>query len=253
RRVTRIGRGDAQRPDRRRLATRTRNERAVRARARAIRPPHRPFPGGAAEPCGARRADGRGDGSGGGRHRGGAARSRFARGRGSENPRRRGRRHRRGHRASGARRDRLHPGTPPALLDAAALVLARRIRQRGLLVAPPRRADRGGGRRAPLAGHHRRAVAIMASIENLRFEPPPPHPEAEKLRGEVRAFLAEHLPKRAITSGVGSWGGHDGEFSRKMGARGWIGMTWPKRYGGHERSALERYVVLEEMLAAGAP
>jgi hypothetical protein len=38
-----------------------------------------------------------------------------------------------------------------------------------------------------------------------------------------------------------------------MGQRGWIGMTWPKRYGGHERSALERYVVLEEMLAAGAP
>ncbi|MCY1363089.1 Acyl-CoA dehydrogenase FadE34 [compost metagenome] len=30
-------------------------------------------------------------------------------------------------------------------------------------------------------------------------------------------------------------------------------MTWPKRYGGHERSALERYVVLEELLAAGAP
>ncbi len=38
-----------------------------------------------------------------------------------------------------------------------------------------------------------------------------------------------------------------------MGERGWIGMTWPKQYGGHERSALERYVVLEEMLAAGAP
>ncbi|MEI9983640.1 MAG: acyl-CoA dehydrogenase family protein [Aliidongia sp.] len=50
-----------------------------------------------------------------------------------------------------------------------------------------------------------------------------------------------------------SWSGTDPEFSRKMGARGWIGMTWPKRYGGHERSALERYVVLEEMLAAGAP
>jgi alkylation response protein AidB-like acyl-CoA dehydrogenase len=38
-----------------------------------------------------------------------------------------------------------------------------------------------------------------------------------------------------------------------MGQRGWIGMTWPKQHGGHERSALERYVVLEEMLAAGAP
>ena len=93
----------------------------------------------------------------------------------------------------------------------------------------------------------------MASIDNLRFEPPPPFPEAEVLRAEVRAFLAEHLPERAITQGVGSWGGHDREFSRKMGARGWIGMTWPKRYGGHERSALERYVVLEEMLASGAP
>ena len=30
-------------------------------------------------------------------------------------------------------------------------------------------------------------------------------------------------------------------------------MTWPKKYGGHERTFLERYVVLAEMLAAGAP
>ena len=43
------------------------------------------------------------------------------------------------------------------------------------------------------------------------------------------------------------------DFSRRMGERGWIGMTWPKKYGGHERTALERYVVLEETLAAGAP
>jgi alkylation response protein AidB-like acyl-CoA dehydrogenase len=45
----------------------------------------------------------------------------------------------------------------------------------------------------------------------------------------------------------------DAEFSRKIGQRGWIGMTWPKEHGGHERSSMERYVVLEEMLAAGAP
>ena len=43
------------------------------------------------------------------------------------------------------------------------------------------------------------------------------------------------------------------KFSRKVGARGWIGMTWPKQYGGHERSHLERYVVTEEMLAAPRP
>jgi alkylation response protein AidB-like acyl-CoA dehydrogenase len=38
-----------------------------------------------------------------------------------------------------------------------------------------------------------------------------------------------------------------------MAQKGWVAMTWPKKWGGHERSAMERYVVLEEMLAAGAP
>jgi alkylation response protein AidB-like acyl-CoA dehydrogenase len=78
-------------------------------------------------------------------------------------------------------------------------------------------------------------------------------PEAEKLRQDVRAFLAETLHGTAPHTRARSWGGFDREFSRKVGARGWIGMTWPKKYGGHERTALERYVVLEEMLAAGAP
>jgi alkylation response protein AidB-like acyl-CoA dehydrogenase len=78
-------------------------------------------------------------------------------------------------------------------------------------------------------------------------------PEAETLRAEVRAFLRETLHESRPVVRAGSWGGFDREFSRKVGARGWIGMTWPRRYCGHERSALERYVVLEEMLAARAP
>jgi len=78
-------------------------------------------------------------------------------------------------------------------------------------------------------------------------------PEAESLRAEVRDFLATELAGRTAVRRARSWGGWDPEFSRRVGARGWIGMTWPKRYGGHERSFLERYVVLEEMLAAGAP
>jgi alkylation response protein AidB-like acyl-CoA dehydrogenase len=78
-------------------------------------------------------------------------------------------------------------------------------------------------------------------------------PEAESLRHEVRAFLAETLGGAAAHRRARSWGGFDREFSLKVGARGWIGLTWPKRYGGHERTALERYVLLEEMLAAGAP
>src|SRR5216117_4072450 len=78
-------------------------------------------------------------------------------------------------------------------------------------------------------------------------------PETRALREEVRDFLRAELGDRAPVRRAHSWGGFDREFSRKMGARGWIAMTWPKRYGGHELSALERYVVLEEMLAAGAP
>lgn len=91
-------------------------------------------------------------------------------------------------------------------------------------------------------------------MTQLTFAPPPPNTEAtEKLRAEVRAFLARELAGMTAQEKASSWGGRNPEFSRKMGAQGWIGMTWPKKYGGHERSALERYVVLEEMLAAGAP
>jgi hypothetical protein len=85
------------------------------------------------------------------------------------------------------------------------------------------------------------------------FAPPPESPEAESVRAEVRAFLETELADRSPRERAESWNGYDPAFSRKMGEHGWIAMTWPKQYGGHERTALERYVVLEEMLAAGAP
>lgn len=88
----------------------------------------------------------------------------------------------------------------------------------------------------------------------LRFAPPPEEtPQESALRAELRAFLAEALKDRTPLERAESWTGADPAFSRTMGEHGWIGMTWPRAYGGHERTALERYVVLEEMLAAGAP
>lgn len=90
-------------------------------------------------------------------------------------------------------------------------------------------------------------------MSHINFPPPPPSPEGEAFRAEVRAFLREALADRPPIDRAQSWNGIDAAFSRMLGQRGWLGLTWPKRYGGHERSALERYVLLEELLAAGAP
>ena len=87
----------------------------------------------------------------------------------------------------------------------------------------------------------------------MRFDPPPVRPEAEALRAEVRGFLQTELADRPPLARAESWSGLDPAFSRRLGKRGWLGMTWPRRYGGQERHALDRYVVIEEMLAAGAP
>jgi alkylation response protein AidB-like acyl-CoA dehydrogenase len=75
---------------------------------------------------------------------------------------------------------------------------------------------------------------------------------AAALRGDVRAFLDGQEFEPRCDSWATAWGWSP-EFSRALGDRGWIGMTWPRRYGGQERSALERFVVIEELLAAGAP
>lgn len=78
-------------------------------------------------------------------------------------------------------------------------------------------------------------------------------PETLALREEVRSFLTQAARGWTAEQLAQSWTRYDRAFSLELAARGWIGMTWPKAYGGHERSALERYVVLEELLAAGAP
>jgi alkylation response protein AidB-like acyl-CoA dehydrogenase len=79
-------------------------------------------------------------------------------------------------------------------------------------------------------------------------------PAAKALRKEVRAFLNEQMPKSVSSAEKArSWSGGAAAFSKLLGQQGWLGMTWPKKYGGHERSYAERYVVIEELLVAGAP
>lgn len=80
------------------------------------------------------------------------------------------------------------------------------------------------------------------------------HPgDSAAQRAAVRDFLAVHQPKTEAMHRTNCWMVADPAFSRKLGDAGFLGMTWPKAFGGHERHALERYVVMEELLAAGAP
>ena len=79
-------------------------------------------------------------------------------------------------------------------------------------------------------------------------------PELAALRAEVRAFLsadrAEFGWQPTVDAWLSSW---DEGFSARLGDAGFLGLTIPRDYGGQGRSHLHRYVVTEELLAAGAP
>jgi alkylation response protein AidB-like acyl-CoA dehydrogenase len=81
-------------------------------------------------------------------------------------------------------------------------------------------------------------------------------PKANAFRDEVRDWLAQNWDgkfseedmKRHLNERLASQ-----PFSRKLAAKGWLGLSWPKQWGGQERSALEQLVFEEEMAYAEAP
>jgi alkylation response protein AidB-like acyl-CoA dehydrogenase len=74
-----------------------------------------------------------------------------------------------------------------------------------------------------------------------------------ELQRDVRAFLASELPRGTFAAGLGMAAPRDRAFSAKLAERGWLGMALPARYGGHDRCAVDRFVVTEELLRWGAP
>src|SRR5262245_27209048 len=87
----------------------------------------------------------------------------------------------------------------------------------------------------------------------MRFEPTELTGEELALQAEVRAFLASELPRGTFQAGLGMGGHRDPGFSKSLAARGWVGMALPARYGGRDRTAVDRFVVVEELLRWGAP
>ena len=86
-------------------------------------------------------------------------------------------------------------------------------------------------------------------------------PEQQALRHEVRAFIAENLTDDVkaemadLSEGFGVSPGrlnaaHVNELFRKIGKRGWLGLSYPKEYGGHAADRMTQYIVEEEFARA---
>ena len=75
----------------------------------------------------------------------------------------------------------------------------------------------------------------------------------DRLRESARALALEVVAQRPMDARARSWSGYDPAFSRKLGAAGLLGLTLPKQYGGAGLGPFARFVVVEELLAAGAP
>ena len=90
-------------------------------------------------------------------------------------------------------------------------------------------------------------------MQAFQFDAPRLPPEAQQVRRRVREFLAAERAAGRFVPHRCSWSTFDADFSRRAGAAGFIGVTWPKEYGGQGLSSLVRFVITEEMLAAGAP
>jgi alkylation response protein AidB-like acyl-CoA dehydrogenase len=87
----------------------------------------------------------------------------------------------------------------------------------------------------------------------IRFEPVELADDELALQRDVVDFLRERLPRGSFTPGLGMNAGRDPAFSRELGDRGWLGMALPTEYGGHDRSAVDRFIVVEQLLRWGAP
>ncbi len=91
----------------------------------------------------------------------------------------------------------------------------------------------------------------MSALESLTLTGIPA--EDESLREPVREFLKDIVAELPPHIRAQSWSGYDAAFSRALGARGWLGLTFPREFGGGGRSGFARHVVVEEFLSVGAP
>lgn len=78
--------------------------------------------------------------------------------------------------------------------------------------------------------------------------------EQDAFREEVSTFLRNEIKQGLWKSEIDGWiMGYDPQFTKRVSSKGWIGLTWPKEYGGQGKSFVYRIILTEEMLRYGAP
>src|ERR1700694_4162443 len=79
--------------------------------------------------------------------------------------------------------------------------------------------------------------------------------EQKALRDELRAYFAELMtPERRAVMRLDEPGGRGyRQLVRQMGRDGWLGVGWPKEYGGQGRSPMEQFIFFDEAQRANAP
>jgi alkylation response protein AidB-like acyl-CoA dehydrogenase len=80
-------------------------------------------------------------------------------------------------------------------------------------------------------------------------------PDQRSLQLELREYFGSLMTpeRRAGLSGGEAGGQAYREIVRQMGRDGWLGVGWPKEYGGQGRTALEQYIFFDEANRAGVP
>ena len=77
-------------------------------------------------------------------------------------------------------------------------------------------------------------------------------PEQDDLRAHARKVATDAVERYGRHND--SWiNGFSKDFAKEMAALGWIGMTWPTEHGGGGRPPIDRLIVGEELISAGAP
>src|SRR5437762_4681146 len=102
--------------------------------------------------------------------------------------------------------------------------------------------------REPLVGRASRRQTVLRGPMHLDYTP-----EQQALREELRAYFARLVTPEYQAELAGTEGGGPLYLKavRKLGADGWLGIGWPREYGGQGRSPIEQFIFFDEAARAG--